>query len=181
MRHPLEFIPAPRRKPLFWLFFGLTLLIFGVFQALDTWLKTRAAPAGILSFEFARNAREASQIISSWSFPARLNAAFGLGLDYLFMPVYALALGLAILLAARQLSAAAWQNLGNWLGWGVLLAATCDSLENIGLFFALQGFGNNEMVAVVYALVNLKFGLLLLGLAYSLAGLALSARKKLAG
>jgi len=93
MNHPLEFIPAPRRKPLFWLFFALTLTIFGVFQALDTWLKTRAAPAGIITFEFARNAHEAGQIIGSWSLPARISAAFGLGLDYLFMPVYALAWG----------------------------------------------------------------------------------------
>ncbi|GAB4501603.1 MAG: hypothetical protein Fur0035_11460 [Anaerolineales bacterium] len=180
MNHPLKFIPAPRRKALFWLFFALTLIILGVFQGLDARLKTRAAPAGIISFEFARNAHEASQIISSWGFPARLHAAFGLGLDYLFMPVYALALGLAILLNSRPAQAGAWQKLGNWLGWGVLLAAACDALENVGLYLALNGYGSNTSVAIVYALVNTKFALLLLGLLYSLIGLALTMREKAA-
>jgi len=108
--------------------------------------------------------------------PARISAAFGLGLDYLFMPVYALALGLAILLASRQLSAGRWQTLGNWLGWGVLLAVACDALENVGLYLALNGYGNDTSVAIVYTFVNIKFALLLLGLLYSLIGLALRAR-----
>lgn len=172
MKHPLEPIPASRRKTLFWLFFALALAILSIFQALDASLKTRAAPAGILTFEFARNAQQAGQIISSWSLPARLNAAFGLGLDYLFMPVYALAFGLAILWAARQWQAETWQRLGIFLGWGVWLAAACDALENVGLFLALNGYGNNTTVAIVYTLVNIKFGLLLLGLVYALLGLA---------
>ncbi len=172
MNHPLECLPASRRKTLFCLFFALTLIILGVFQGLDFSLRTRAAPAGIITFEFARNAHQAGQIISSWSLPARLSAAFGLGLDYLFMPAYALTLGLATLWAAEQWPLSIWRRLGNWLGWGIWLAAACDALENVGLYAALQGYGNDSSVAIVYTLVNIKFGLLLLGLVYALLGLA---------
>lgn len=43
---PLDFIPAPKRLPLFWLFCGLTVAFFAVFNWLDQSLRTSAAPSG---------------------------------------------------------------------------------------------------------------------------------------
>ena len=49
----LDFIPAPKRLPLFWLFCGLTVAFFAVFNWLDQSLRTSAAPSGIVSCELA--------------------------------------------------------------------------------------------------------------------------------
>ena len=35
MKHPLEFIPLNLRKPLFYVFFAMTIAIFGIFNILD--------------------------------------------------------------------------------------------------------------------------------------------------
>lgn len=174
MKHPFEFVAPPRARQLLGIFALLALLFLGLFQFLDRFLRTRAAPAGIITFELARSQGEAAQIISSWSLNARLDAAFGLGLDYLFMPLYALALSFATLLALRR--ASGWvQRLGRWLGWGVWLAVLCDALENVGLYAALQGHLRFFPAELVYPLVLLKFSLLGLALLYSLALLLLPA------
>jgi hypothetical protein len=60
---PLDFIPAPRRIPLFRLFFGLTIAFFAVFSFLDQPLRAPAAPSGIVSFELARTPEAASAML----------------------------------------------------------------------------------------------------------------------
>jgi hypothetical protein len=120
MQHPLEFIPDEYRKRIFFTLLVLTLILFAVFRALDQPLRTPAAPNGIVSFELAGNAQTARTITDSWKQislllssvagqpnPDIVNvpyvfAAFGLGLDYFFMPVYALALAFGTLLAAER-------------------------------------------------------------------------------
>jgi hypothetical protein len=84
VRHPLDFLPLNARKPLFFLFLGLTAAFFAVFQVLDQPMRTPAAPAGIVSFELAGNTDKAGAMLASWNAGARLNAAFGLGFDFLF-------------------------------------------------------------------------------------------------
>ena len=53
LRYPLDFLPTNLRRPLFFLFLGLTVAGFAVFQLLDQPLRTPAAPAGTVSFELA--------------------------------------------------------------------------------------------------------------------------------
>ena len=53
MKHPLEFIPLNLRKPLFYVFFAMTIAIFGIFNILDQPLRTDVAPNGIVSLELA--------------------------------------------------------------------------------------------------------------------------------
>jgi len=61
-----------------------------------------------------------------------LFAVFGLGIDYLFMPVYATALGLGILLVAGRRKG--WFAIfGDWLGCGAYAAAAFDAVENYAL------------------------------------------------
>ena len=108
MKHPLESIPSTSRKPLFWAFLAGTLILFAVFRVLDAPLRTLAAPSGIVSFELAGTPSPAQAIIDSWHgagepLPGMVSraysfAVFGLGIDYLFMPLYATALALGILL-----------------------------------------------------------------------------------
>ena len=119
VEHPLQFVPLSYRKQFFFTFLFLTLVLFAVFRVLDQPLQTDAAPNGIVSFELAGNTLTARAITDSWKQlslllsatrqpnPDIVNvayvfAAFGLGLDYLFMPIYALALGLATLLVTQK-------------------------------------------------------------------------------
>jgi hypothetical protein len=178
MKHPLENIPTTR-KPFFWAFLAGTLILFAVFRVLDAPLRTSAAPNGIISFELAGTPTRAQAILDSWNetTPGVISraysfAAFGLGLDYLFMPLYATALALGILLAAGRHQG--WfSGLGVWLGWGAYVAALFDAVENYALARMLlmnQIWSPYPEVAAFSATV--KFGLLLLGLVYALVGWA---------
>jgi hypothetical protein len=169
MNHPLAFLPSDRRKPLFLLSLAVTLIIFAIFRVLDTPLRTPAAPNGVVSFELAGNLKTATKILNSWDERAKLFATFGLGVDFLFMPFYALALSLGILLAAGR-HAGAFAKAGALLGWGAFVAALFDAAENFSLWQLMTG--NLQVVWPNLAAIcaTVKFGLLLLGLAYALIG-----------
>ena len=181
MKHPLESIPSSSRKFLFFAFLVGTLILFAIFRVLDAPLQTPAAPKGIVSFELAGTSEKAFQILVSWEPDdqvgdniiqpsGKLFAAFGLGIDYLFMPVYATALALGILLAAGRHDG--WfATFGAWLGWGAYTAAIFDAVENFALVQILlmnQIWSLYPKVAAISA--TLKFGLLALGLVFALVG-----------
>lgn len=169
MQHPLTSIPNEKRKPLFLTFLALTILFFAVFRVLDEPLRTPAAPNGIVSFELAWQPGASQDMVNSWSEYARLLAAFGLGIDYLFMPIYALALSLGILLASGRHSGG-FGRLGAWMGWAALVAPLFDAVENYGLLHSLLSplFSLWPLIASVCATV--KFALLIMGLLYALIG-----------
>jgi hypothetical protein len=169
MRHPLEFIPQHLRKSFFYVFFALTLLIFGVFRGLDQPLRTDAAPNGIVSFELAREPDTAQSIVKSWDSNAHLFAAFGLGLDYLFMPVYAFAFSLGILLMINGRKGWYFQ-LSAWMGWGAFLAALFDVVENYALWHTLTGEVVSPYPEIAALCATIKFTLLIVGLIIIFAG-----------
>ena len=169
MRHPLEFVPQKLRKPLFYAFLVLTILIFGVFRVLDAPLRTTAAPSGIVSFELAREPDTAHGIINSWDSNALLFAAFGLGLDYLFMPAYALALSLGILLMMNGRTG--WYlQVSAWMGWGIFVAALLDAVENYALWIELTGTVVSPYPELAALCASVKFALLVAGLLTIAAG-----------
>ena len=173
MRHPLESISPEKRKPIFLTFLALTIILFALFRVLDEPLRTPAAPNGIVSFELAWQPGASQAMVDSWSEYARLLAAFGLGIDYLFMPIYALALSLGILLAAGR-HTGGFARLGAWMGWAALVAPLFDAVENYGLLHSLLSplFSLWPLIASICA--TIKFTLLLLGLLYALIGWAWS-------
>lgn len=151
-------------------------------------MRTPAAPEGIVSFELAGTPFQAQAIIDSWKEAAYLAssvagepvpgmvsrayafAAFGLGLDYLFMPVYATALAMGILLVAGRYRGWAY-SLGAWLGWGAYIAALFDGVENYALARMLlmnEVWSPYPEIAAFSA--SIKFGLLFSGIMYALAG-----------
>ena len=169
MRHPFDFTPSSARKPLFFSSLFLTLILFAVFRALDTPLRTAAAPNGIVSFELAGDIKPAAEMLASWDARAQLFAAFGLGLDYLFMPAYALALSFGILLAAGR-HAGWFAKLGAPLGWLALVAAVFDAVENFALWQFLLGDFQALWPRLAAVCATIKFTFLLAGLAYALIG-----------
>lgn len=193
MRHPLEFLPLEVRKPMFFTFLFLTLVLFAVFNVLDQPLRTDAAPDGIVSFELAGDAQTARLITDSWNQTSLLLsatgtpnpdivnvpyafAAFGLGLDYLFMPVYALALAFATLLAAQK-HTGALQSMAAAAGYGAFAATLFDAVENYALFKMLLGSFDSGFPAIAAFCAVVKFGLLFLGILVSLAAWLLPRRQ----
>ena len=169
MKHPLERLSPDSRKPLFWAFLAATLILFAIFRILNAPLVTPAAPGGIVTFELAGSASGSQAILDSWDARARTFAAFGLGLDYLFMLSYAMALMLGTLLAAGRHMG--WLRiLGTATGWGALVAALCDAVENLALWRQLVVSVSTPWPEVAAACATLKFALLGLGIAYAFVG-----------
>lgn len=168
MRHPLNFISSDKRKPHFFTLLALTLILFAVFRVLDQPLRTSAAPNGIVSFELAGTPAAAQSMVDSWDATARQFAAFGLGLDYLFMPTYAFALALGTFLAAGKHSG--WiKSLGAAAGWGAFGAALFDAVENFALWHILLGNYQSAYPQIAAFCAAVKFSLLILGILYALA------------
>ena len=187
MRHPLEFVPQEYRKRFFVTFLFLTLTLFAVFRVLDKPLRTSTAPNGIVSFELAGSVEQARAITDEWkSFSLLLSsvagqsnpdvvnipyafAAFGLGIDYLFMPVYAFALAFGTLLAVHKHSG--WlKSLGAVAGYGAFAAALFDAIENYALFQILLNRIHSPYPELAYYCASIKFGLLIFGIVFALVG-----------
>jgi len=185
MKHPLEIIPNEYRKRFFFTFLFLTISLFAVFRVLDQPLRTPAAPNGIVSFELAGSPLQAQAITDEWKRSSLLLsevagqvnpdivnipyafAAFGLGIDYLFMPVYAFVLAFGTLLAASRHTG--WlRSLGAVAGYGAFVAAVFDAVENYALFQILLNRIVSPYPEIAFYCASLKFGLLSFGLLYAL-------------
>ncbi len=160
-------------QPLFWPALIIALAVFAVFRVINAPLQNAAAPNGIVSFELAGSVPRAQAIMDAWDARARLYAAFGLGLDYLFMVGYALAIGLGCLRAAGILGRRRPElaGLGSVLAWGMAAAALLDATENLALARMLfAGSASAPWPALAAACAAIKFALVALGLLYALAG-----------
>ena len=174
MQHPLEFVSTEYRKRLFFAFLIPTLILLIIFEILDQPLKTPASPNGILSFELAHTSEKAFQILVSWeSIPnpgmpikrERLFAAFDLGIDYLFMPLYAFALAFGTLLAANR-HGGGFKSLGAVAGYGAFVAAGLDAVENYALFQILLNRMQSPYPEIAFYCASIKFALLIFGILY---------------
>lgn len=168
MKHPLDWIPDKNHKPLFWIFLVFAVVLLFLFQPLNRPLMTPSSPSGIISLQLAWTPANARGMLDSWDADARLYAAFGLGFDYLFMLVYALALALGSLLAAGR-HPGWFSRLGAWVGYGALLAALLDAIENL-LQFQQLFHARLDLALTIGLFATLKFSLIILGLIYGLSG-----------
>ncbi len=178
MAHPLDFVPGSVRKQVFFMLLAGTLLLLIVFQVLNIPLITAAAPGGMVTFELAGNVKKSADILLSWDERADLYAAFGLGLDYLFMPFYALTIAMTTLLAGSRHTSDWIRSLSTITGWGVLAAAVFDAIENYALWKILQGTLAQPLPEMAAVCAQIKFGLILTGLLYAvISGLLLLMKK----
>jgi len=168
--HPYQSVSPTHRVAVFLSFFALTLALMIALLGIDVPLQTTAAPKGIISYELAGSITEAQRILASWNPTARLYAAFSLGLDYLYMPAYAIAIGLACAWAAEL-----WSKRRGWLAlvgvglaWGLMVAALCDAIENVALVTMLLSGVREPWPAVAFGCAAVKFALTGAGLVYAL-------------
>ncbi len=177
MRHPFQSITGRHRKFLFWFLLASTLLLMFILNVIGAPLITSAAPSGIVSYELAGSPANSENILSSWNQDARMHAALSLGLDYLFIVVYAAAISLGCVWAAEVVRSHGWPlaSLGAYLAWGLWLAAVLDAVENIGLIAILFGQVVSPWPEIARWCATFKFALIFLGLVYTLYGLAVGA------
>jgi len=177
VRHPFEGIPVARRV-WFWLAAVLaTGAVILVFNSTGAPTITPAAPQGIVSLQLAGSVEAAERILASWDGAAKLRAAFGLGLDFLFPLLYAATLGSACVWAARAFRRV-WPGLaagGVLLAWEMGLAALFDYLENVALLAILFGGARPPLPEIARALALLKFCLIGVALVYIALGAILRA------
>jgi len=134
--------------------------------------------SGIVAFELAGSADRSQEIQDEWGEDGSDAARQQLWIDYGFMLAYG---------AFLVLAAAAIRDLARARGWrrlvavGALavpaggIAAGCDAVENACLLLTLGGAGAwAPVTATAFAVA--KFALLLVSLAYILAGLAMRLR-----
>ncbi len=166
---PFIKIEPKKRTRYMWLAIGLVLLMSFIMTKIGAPLITSAAPAGIVSFEFAGTAVNAQTMIDSWDTQAKIHAGLSMGLDFLYPLIYAMAISLAVVVASGRFQG--WlHKVGAWLAWGVWLAAGLDYIENIALIQLLLGSTNDLWATVAYWAASIKFLLIILGILYALLG-----------
>lgn len=164
-----------------WLFVIAALVMSVVMQVVGGPLQTAAAPAGIVSFEFAGTLENAQQMVASWDQEQRVRAGLSLGLDYLFLVLYSTAIALACFRVARgwRVSRPLLAAIGLWLGWGQWLAAGLDTVENVALIYLLLGSHNGLWAPLAWGCAAVKFAIVGAGLLYVLAGAAIYIMKRM--
>ena len=174
MHHPFEKIPPSLRKRTFWLLFIFTLLLMFIFTVTGAPLNTASAPYGVVSYELAGSTARAQAILASWDQKAQLIAAFGLGLDYLFMLAYSTTIGLGCIWAGEVLQGHKWPlaRLGVALAWLLGLAASLDAVENMALMILILGNLASPWPELARWCATGKFTLIFAGLVYAFLGLA---------
>ena len=172
LRHPFEWLSHSGQKRAFVPLLVITLVVMASLQALGSPLKTDVAPAGIVSFEFAGELSEARSMVESWGQKGQVYAGLNLGLDYLFLVVYASAIGLGCVLMSRRLSEQV-EYMGTWgvvLAWGQLAAALLDGIENYALIRVLLGSEQRLWPVVARWCAVPKFLTVAAGLLYVIIG-----------
>ncbi len=172
LAHPFGWLPEARQKQAFWALLVPTLLFMTALLSIGTPLKTAAAPGGMMAYEFAGTAASAQRMVGSWDHRAQLCAALGLGLDYLFLVLYACSIALGCALVAQRLSGRRFLTAaGAFLAWGQFAAALLDAVENYALIrILLYGVESEVWPATAFCCAALKFALVVPGILYVLLG-----------
>jgi hypothetical protein len=168
MRHPFHGLsPGARRRGLVLLTIAC-LLVMGVLSWAGRPLVTDAAPRGIVSFELAGDPATAGRMLASWDASTRVLAAFGLGLDYVFLVLYAAWIALTCSLLAEALAPAAprFAAAGVALAWLQPAAAGLDAIENAALLRILLDGGFEGAAELAWLCASVKFGLVGAGLVW---------------
>jgi hypothetical protein len=110
------------------------------------------------------------EMIASWGPEGRISAALSLGLDYLFIVAYVLAIGMGCSLVSRSLG----KNFGIFAKLGLILAqlqivaGLSDAVENYALIRILLGTSQLWWAVIAQRSAMVKFVIVGLGILYVL-------------
>jgi hypothetical protein len=172
MAHPFQWIRPDYRIKALWVSGLFTVFMFAVMSITGAPLKTSVAGQGIISFELAHTLHRAQAIMDAWTPRQKMAAAYSLGIDYLFMLVYAFFLSLFCFIRAETFRVVkpVWARLGWLLGWLQLSAGVLDALENYMLFRLLFSPPQEYFAQLAFWFASFKFVFVLAGIVYILAG-----------
>lgn len=176
---PWGWLGAAGQRGLFWGTAGLSVLVLMALNLQGRALVTERAPAGIVSFELVGSVEGATAMLAEWGEQGRVAAGINLGLDYLFLVVYPIALGLGCLQIASRCQRLGekgrWMaSLAGPLAWEAILAGGFDAIENAALIQVLLGATDPVWPQLARWMALPKFALVLLCLLYLLAGVVLA-------
>jgi hypothetical protein len=168
MTHPFERIPSDKRRKIFWVLLGTTVLLLTVQGGLYAGLKNSIAPQGIVSLELASTPDRLNQILASWSEGQRTKTAFSLGLNFLCLLALTNTIGLACVMAAGKIRGGV-SRLGLLLAWAQWVAGGVWAVQNSLLARAIL-FGTASLSTELSSwLAMKKFALVGAGLLYAAA------------
>jgi len=176
---PFAWLAEAIQKKAFVILFFLTSTTMAVLAILDQSLITESVPLGIVSFEFAGNLSSAQSMVTSWGPEAKIYAALSLGIDYLFMVLYAASISLGCSLAARAVNTSFLSKAGILLAWAQFLAVILDGIENYALIKLLLGSENALWPAMSFWCALPKFIIVLSGLTWIICSVVLILIKKI--
>lgn len=130
---PFAWLAEASQKKAFIILCFLSSTVMAVLAILDQSLITESVPLGIVSFEFAENLSSAQNMVTSWGSEAKIYAALSLGIDYLFMVLYAASISLGCSLVTRTVNTSFLIKTGILIAWAQFLAVILDGIENYAL------------------------------------------------
>jgi len=151
---------------------GLFILLLVTISAMlffDSFLKNEIAENGIISFELAKDLETSKAILYSWNEQGKIAASLSMGLDFLFLMIYASFIALLI----HKLNERLWKNksfyyIGSMLVWAAFIMALADTIENIALIRLLLNDFLQYWASVAYYFAILKFAILFISMLYIL-------------
>ena len=135
---------------------------------------------GIIEFELARTAEEASNLYGQLGEGGRDAARESLYLDYPYLILYALFYAAAVLVVAARAAERGMVRLAAWgrpLAWGAVAAAACDAIENLALLRVLAGHTDQPWPGIAFAFASVKFLLLIAASLYAIGGFVATLRR----
>lgn len=164
---PFFWIHPLHHNSIFWLLTLLAIALLFIMTLLGRKMKRRGAD--IVQFELAGTLAKSTRILDDWGEVGRMHAAVIQGLDYLFLTVYPLAIGLGCVLVAGQWGAP-FAALGIALAWAQFGAAALDAVENFALIRLLLGGRSPRWPPLARWCALPKFAIVAAGLVYVLVG-----------
>jgi len=149
------------------------------------WVRSFLAPLNsgeLVQFEIAKTVGKAQLIIDNWKTSGKYEQVVkSTSFAYVFMILYTL----AIALGCRFISACTGNEImikgGRGFAWLILVATTCDVVENIALAHTIRGPISQWDVTIAYDLARVKFSIVIVCLLFMLACTLYWAVGRLAG
>ena len=178
---PFDNLSNSARKRVIVITLVMSAILLVALRTLDTPLRNNTAPRGIVSFELAQNYNASKQILDSWSAEAKVNAALSLGLDFLFLIIYAFFISFSCIQvgAALKDDHSIFLSVAVVLAWAQFLAAILDAIENLALIQLLLNSSRKWLPYLAHWCAIVKFSIVAAGLIFILGGMLVMGLKKI--
>src|SRR5438128_2747868 len=139
--NPFKFFSQPLRSRVGAAAFALCITFMAVLAIIGP-------PRLAQQLEAAQSQDELNSTIATFGEHRQSRALQNLSIDYLFIPCYVLAIGLACVHISARVSSPGWQSLALLIGWSTYVLGLTDVTENTLLWSLLTtGFANHVVTA----------------------------------